>query len=176
MQNIPCEVRAYLRFSIFRLQFLHLKQVAQNAWSPVRIAKSSILLLHALQLYVQLLQMREPSPRRSRFASESRRVPQVLHRKQFKCHRLPAVDLLERLKIEVKEVMFMLSRVLQMKEGEKGDDIAYRKDFTYQVRMLSPLRESSKSCSASQILPSLNMRKNLHLHILCTDMLCRRHP
>jgi hypothetical protein len=57
----------------------------------VRIARSSILLLHALQLYVQLLQMREPSPRRRRFASESRRVPHVLHRKQFRCHRFPAV-------------------------------------------------------------------------------------
>ena len=92
IQKMPCEVRAYLRFSIFRLQFLHRKQVAQNAWSPVRIARSSILLPQALQLYVQLLQMREPSPRSSRFASESRRVPQVLHRKQFRCHRLPAVE------------------------------------------------------------------------------------
>lgn len=35
--------------------------------------------------------MREPSPRRRRFASESRRVPHVLHRKQFRCHRFPAV-------------------------------------------------------------------------------------
>ena len=90
IQNIPCEVLAYRRFSIFFLQFRQRKQVAQKAWSPVRIAKSSILLPQALQLYVQLLQMREPSPRRSRFASESRRVPQVLQRKQLICHRLPA--------------------------------------------------------------------------------------
>lgn len=90
MQKIPCDVRAYLKFSIFRLQFRQRKQVAQKAWSPVKMARSSILLPQALQLYVQLLQMREPSPRRRRFASESRSVPQVLHRKQFKCHRLPA--------------------------------------------------------------------------------------
>lgn len=90
MQNIPCDVRAYRRFSIFFLQFRHLKQLAQNAWSPVRMAKSSILLPHALQLYVQLLQMRDPSPRSKRFASESRRVPQVLQRKQSMCQRLPA--------------------------------------------------------------------------------------
>lgn len=54
------------------------------------MARSSILLLHALQLYVQLLQMRLPSPSNSKFASESRRVPQVLHRKQSMCHRFPA--------------------------------------------------------------------------------------
>ena len=39
---------------------------------------------------LQLLQIKDPSPRRRRFASESRRVPQVLHRKQLRCHRLPA--------------------------------------------------------------------------------------
>lgn len=50
MQNIPCEVRAYRRFSIFLLQFLHRKHVAQKAWSPVRIARSSILFPQALQL------------------------------------------------------------------------------------------------------------------------------
>ncbi len=90
MQNIPCEVLAYLRFSIFFLQFRHRKQVAQKACSPVRIARSSILLPHALQLYVQLLQMSDPSPRRRRLASESRRVAQVLQRKQSICQRLPA--------------------------------------------------------------------------------------
>lgn len=90
MQNIPCDVRAYLRFSIFFLQFRHLKHAAQKAWSPVKMARSSILLAHTLQLYVQLLQMREPSPSRRRFASESRMVPHVLHRKQSICHRLPA--------------------------------------------------------------------------------------
>lgn len=94
MQKIPCDVLAYRRFSICFLQFRHRKQLAQNAWSPVRIARSSILFPHALQLYVQLLQMREPSPRRRRFASESRRVPHVLHRKQSICHRLPAEQLL----------------------------------------------------------------------------------
>jgi hypothetical protein len=31
MQKIPCEVRAYRRFSIFFLQFRHLKQLAQKA-------------------------------------------------------------------------------------------------------------------------------------------------
>jgi hypothetical protein len=97
---MPCEVRAYLRFSIFRLQFLHRKQVAQKAWSPVRMAKSSILLPQALQLYVQLLQIKEPSPNSSRFASESRRVPHVLHRKQLRCHLLPAVLLLDLLPLK----------------------------------------------------------------------------
>ncbi len=92
MQNIPCEVRAYLRFSILRLQFLQRKQVAQKAWSPVRIARSSILLPQALQLYVQLLHINDPSPSKRRFASESSKVPQVLHRKQLRCHRLPAID------------------------------------------------------------------------------------
>lgn len=91
MQNMPCEVLAYRRFSIFRLQFRHRKQVAQKAWSPVRMARSSILLPQALQLYVQLLHMRDPSPRSRRLASESRRVPQVLQRKQSRCHRLPAI-------------------------------------------------------------------------------------
>lgn len=91
MQNIPCDVRAYRRFSIFRLQFLQRKHVAQKAWSPVRMARSSILFPQALQLYVQLLHMREPSPSRRRFASESRRVLHVLHRKQSRCHLFPAV-------------------------------------------------------------------------------------
>lgn len=90
IQKMPWEVRAYRRFSILRLQLRQRKHVAQKAWSPVRIARSSILLLHALQLYVQLLQIRDPSPSKRRFASESSRVPQVLHLKQFKCHRLPA--------------------------------------------------------------------------------------
>lgn len=72
------------------LQFRHLKQLAQKAWSPVRMARSSILFPQELQLYVQLLQINEPSPRRSRCASESSRVLQVLHRKQSICHLLPA--------------------------------------------------------------------------------------
>jgi hypothetical protein len=93
MQKIPCEVRAYLRFSILRLQFRHRKQFAQKAWSPVRMAKSSILFPQWLQLYVQLLHIKEPSPSSSRFASESRRVPHVLQRKQSICHRLPAVGM-----------------------------------------------------------------------------------
>lgn len=50
MQKMPCEVRAYLRFSIFRLQLRHLKQSEQNAWSPVKMARSSILLPQLLQL------------------------------------------------------------------------------------------------------------------------------
>lgn len=90
MQKMPCDVLAYRKFSIFLLQFRHRKHVAQKAWSPVKIARSSILFPHALQLYVQLLHMSEPSPRRRRFASESRRVPQVLQRKQLRCQRLPA--------------------------------------------------------------------------------------
>lgn len=49
------------------------------------------MLPQALQLYVQLLHISEPSPRSNKFASESRRVPQVLQRKQFKCHLLPAI-------------------------------------------------------------------------------------
>ena len=57
------------------------------------MARSSILLLQALQLYVQLLHMREPSPSRRRLASESRRVLHVLQRKQSRCHRLPAAEL-----------------------------------------------------------------------------------
>ena len=75
MQKMPCEVRAYLKFSIFFLQLRQRKQALQNAWSPVRMARSSILLPQALQLYVQLLQISEPSPSRSRFASESSSVP-----------------------------------------------------------------------------------------------------
>ena len=39
------------------------------------------------------MQMREPSPRRRRFASESSRVPHVWHRKQLRCHRLPAASI-----------------------------------------------------------------------------------
>lgn len=35
--------------------------------------------------------MSEPSPSNRRLASESRRVPQVLHRKQSMCHLFPAV-------------------------------------------------------------------------------------
>lgn len=54
------------------------------------MARSSILLPHALQLYVQLLHIKDPSPRRRRFASESRSVSHVLHRKQLRCHRWPA--------------------------------------------------------------------------------------
>lgn len=38
------------------------------------------------------MHIREPSPRRSRFASESRRVPHVLHLKQSICHRFPATS------------------------------------------------------------------------------------
>lgn len=91
---MPCDVLAYRRFSILRLQLRQRKQDAQKAWSPVRMAKSSILLPHVLQLYVQLLQMSEPSPSNRRLASESRRVPQVLHRKQSMCHLLPAVRML----------------------------------------------------------------------------------
>ena len=89
MQKIPCDVLAYRRFSIFFLQFRQRKQPAQKASSPVRIARSSILFPQALQLYVQLLHMREPSPRSSRLASQSRRVPQVPQRKQSRCQRLP---------------------------------------------------------------------------------------
>ena len=54
------------------------------------MARSSILFPHALQLYVQLLQIREPSPSNNKLASESRRTSQVLHRKQSICHRRPA--------------------------------------------------------------------------------------
>ena len=50
MQKMPCEVLAYLRFSILRLQLRHRKQPAQKAWSPVRMARSSILLPQAVQL------------------------------------------------------------------------------------------------------------------------------
>lgn len=39
---------------------------------------------------MQLLQIREPSPSSRRFASESRSVPQVLHRKHCMCQRFPA--------------------------------------------------------------------------------------
>jgi hypothetical protein len=31
MQKMPCDVRAYRKFSIFFLQFRHLKQLAQKA-------------------------------------------------------------------------------------------------------------------------------------------------
>lgn len=50
MQKMPCDVRAYRKFSIFLLQFRHLKQFAQKAWSPVKMARSSILLPQLLQL------------------------------------------------------------------------------------------------------------------------------
>jgi hypothetical protein len=50
MQKMPWLVRAYRRFSIFLLQLRHLKQVAQKAWSPVRMARSSILFPQELQL------------------------------------------------------------------------------------------------------------------------------
>lgn len=50
MQKIPCEVRAYRKFSILRLQFLQRKQFAQKAWSPVKMARSSILFPQWLQL------------------------------------------------------------------------------------------------------------------------------
>jgi hypothetical protein len=56
------------------------------------MARSSILLPQWLQLYVQLLHISEPSPSSSRFASESRRLPHVLQRKQSMCHRFPAVQ------------------------------------------------------------------------------------
>ena len=49
MQKMPCEVRAYRRFSILRLQLRQRKQFAQKAWSPVRMARSSILLPQWLQ-------------------------------------------------------------------------------------------------------------------------------
>ena len=42
------------------MQFRHLKQLAQKAWSPVKMARSSILFPQWLQLYVQLLHIREP--------------------------------------------------------------------------------------------------------------------
>ncbi|KAL2813690.1 hypothetical protein BJX63DRAFT_211516 [Aspergillus granulosus] len=90
MQKIPCDVRAYRKFSIFLLQFRHRKHWAQNACSPVRIARSSILFPQELQLYVQLLQINDPSPSRRRCASESRRVLHELQRKQSICHRFPA--------------------------------------------------------------------------------------
>jgi hypothetical protein len=116
IQKIPCEVLAYLRFSILRLQFRQRKQVAQKAWSPVRIAKSSILFPHALQLYVQLLQIRDPSPRSSRFASESRSVPQVLHLKQLRCHRLPAVP-----GLASKIPMHLISLYSKLRRGDSSD-------------------------------------------------------
>lgn len=77
------------------------------------MARSSILLPQALQLYVQLLQMREPSPSRSRLASESSRVPHVLQRKQSMCHRLPAVNMLE-------ECVGVIRRTLQIHTKLEG--------------------------------------------------------
>lgn len=144
MQKIPCDVRAYLRFSIFRLQFLHRKHVAQKAWSPVRIARSSILFPQALQLYVQLLQMRDPSPRSRRFASESSKVPQVLHRKQFRCHRLPAETLLAlRFNIGGFTVLSLSDRGLRV---EISSVVSVVRGFTYQVQKLCPLPESIHQC------------------------------
>ena len=94
IQKMPCDVRAYRKFSIFLLQLRHRKHVAQKAWSPVRMANSSILLPQALQLYVQLLQTSEPSPRSKRFASESSSVLHWLHLKQSRCHLRSAVNTL----------------------------------------------------------------------------------
>lgn len=42
MQKMPCEVLAYCRSSIFFLQLRQQKHEEQKAWSPVRIARSSI--------------------------------------------------------------------------------------------------------------------------------------
>jgi hypothetical protein len=91
MQKMPCHVLAYLRFSISRLQFLHLKQPRQNAWFSARIARSSILFPQAEQEYVQLSQRRPSSPCSSNSESIPRRVPHVPHLKQSICHLLPAV-------------------------------------------------------------------------------------
>lgn len=154
MQNIPCDVRAYRRFSIFFLQFRHLKQLAQKAWSPVRMAKSSILLPQALQLYVQLLHIRDPSPRRRRFASESRRVPQVLHRKQSMCQRLPA-----------------------LRNVSNGFGTGWGQ-WPYQVRMPCPLRGSARE--RASVSTSDDKCERLVARVprrsLCTDTQCRPGP
>ena len=92
---------AYPRLGIAQTSSKPAIYVAQNAWSPVRMARSSILLPQALQLYVQLLQIREPSPKSRRFASESSRVPQVLQRKQLRCHRFPANSGLDELNLDL---------------------------------------------------------------------------
>ncbi len=60
MQKRPNDVLAYLKFSILRLQLRHRKQSAQNAWSPVRMARSSIFLLQACMMaLVELHDMRK---------------------------------------------------------------------------------------------------------------------
>jgi hypothetical protein len=129
------------------LQFLQRKQVAQNAWSPVRIARSSILLPQALQLYVQLLHIREPSPRRRRFASESSSVPQVLHRKQFRCHRLPAVDSLAMLNLDVGgSIVVMIWCFL------RGDETEMAGEMDFDV----PASIESSASNSSRKHPTLN--------------------
>jgi hypothetical protein len=139
----------------------------------VRIARSSILLPQALQLYVQLLQMRDPSPRRRRFASESRRVPHVLHRKQFKCHRLPAVELLELLNLDIGGFMTMTAGSCQVPVGpskqhrREGDPLTKFECFPF----LKNLRIHGQYQHAMTPL-SVDLR----LRILCTDMPHHRHP
>jgi len=178
MQNMPCEVRAYRRFSILRLQFLQRKHVAQNAWSPVRIARSSILFPQALQLYVQLLQIREPSPRRRRFASESRSVPQVLHRKQFKCHRLPAAELLAGLDLDVGGAMRKLNMERPSKPARQRYSAKNARDLNARTETLEKMTVvwgyDSETYQAQRLCPLQEF-----LHILCKEKplhLRRRSP
>lgn len=141
---MPCDVRAYRRFSILRLQFRHRKQLAQNAWSSVRIARFSILFPQTLQLWMQLLQMSDLSPRRSRLAFQSSNTPQVLHRKQSTCHLLPAL----------KYLALTNSRPLTCEVRVSEDPTV-----THPVRMLCLLREAgSDYWSASQILRHVSNR------------------
>lgn len=109
------------------------------------MARSSILLPQWLQLYVQLLQMRDPSPRRSRLASESRSVPHVLQRKQSMCHLLPAVHC-QRMGCKVAAAVV----VVVVAGAVAGARVNWRGVCTYRVRTPCPLQGSNNAVSRSK--------------------------
>jgi hypothetical protein len=110
------------------------------------------LLLHALQLYVQLLQMSDPSPSRRRLASESRRVPQVLQRKQSICHRLPAVDSCQQVYSRCMSWWRSLGGCSFLFRGQSQN---IRRKGTYLIRMLFLPRVSIHNAPVSLKTPIL---------------------
>jgi hypothetical protein len=85
--------------------------------------------------------MSEPSPSRRRFASESSRVPQVLHRKHSMCHRLPAGNK------SYTSAEFVGEGILHVRRhhrhcSQDGETRRKKERWPYLVRMLSPLRGS----------------------------------
>uniref|UniRef100_A0A0L0P3Q6 Uncharacterized protein n=1 Tax=Candidozyma auris TaxID=498019 RepID=A0A0L0P3Q6_CANAR len=82
MQKSPLEVLAYRKSSILDLQTLHLKQEEQYAWSPVKMAKSSIFFPHCLQLYEHEEQIKLPSPKMRKFELQPNDWSHLEHLKQ----------------------------------------------------------------------------------------------